>query len=411
MTPPPPLMKLRFMGGVIFSALFVWLVFIIPFSISAIELTFPILLLAGWLTHGLPWSRANRSLLSGEEKRAIAALLVYIALCTASLLYTGFLEKTARGLVGKLYEYAALFAIALFAARAPGLRTRCARALRWATGLVVIHALLQEWIIFRTDQTTDYDPILGHLLAYNRMVGPYKNPNDLATYLMVSGLLLLSQVFDRSNRRLSHALLLGLVFGCLVWIQSVGAMLGLAAGIGMLVLLNWRSRKRVVALGLVAVLFTGFFIYLGRHSLHEVLHLSDIASRDRLTMWHTAQTMIQDKPLLGLGYNTFMANYNRYVAGPTVWPAYAHNCYLQIAAETGWVGLAAFMVFLFYLFKTCFRAAWIIRESFLMGLVAGLIAFLVQSIFDTNLYAVRQAVLFWTLAGLAVGLSGVKSRL
>ncbi len=394
----------------IFSALFVWLVFVIPFSISAIELTFPILLLAGWLTHGRPWSRANRLLLSREEKKTLLALLAYMAVCTVSLLYTNFSVTTARGLVGKLYEYAALFTIALFAARAPSIGARCTRVLRWATWLVVVHALLQEWAVFRTGSTTDYDPILGNLLAYNRMVGPYKNPNDLATYLMVSGLLLLSQVFNRSNWRLSYLLLLGLVFGCLVWIQSVGAMLGLAAGIGMLVLLNWRRKKRVVALGLVAVLFSGFFIYLGRHSLYDVLHLSDVASRDRLTMWRTALAMIQDKPLGGLGYNTFMANYNRYIADPAAWPAYAHNCYLQITAETGLIGLAAFMGFLFCFFKTCFRAAWIAQDVFLMGLFAGLIAFLLQSIFDTNLYAVRQAVLFWTLAGLAVGLSGAATR-
>jgi O-antigen ligase len=392
----------------IFSALFVWLVFVIPFSISAIEITFPFLVLAGGSTHGWPWSRANRLLISGEEKKILWALLVYMAVCTASLLYTGFPATTTRGLVGKLYEYGALFAIALFAARAPAMGARCARVLWWATWLVVAHALLQEWVIARTVATTDHDPLLGHQLSYNRMVGPYKNPNDLATYLMVSGLLLLSQLFDRSNWRLSHLLLLVLVFGCLVWIQSVGAMLGLATGIGMLVLLNWKNRKRVTMLALVGILFAGSFLYLGRHSLREVLTLSDIASQDRLTMWQTALAMIQSKPLFGLGYNTFMANYNQYVVGPTVWPAYAHNCYLQITAETGLIGLAAFMVFLFYFFKSCFRAAWITRDTFLMGLFAGLIAFLVQSIFDTNLYAVRQAVLFWTLAGLAVGLSGSK---
>ena len=392
----------------IFSALFVWLVFVIPFSISAIEITFPFLLVAGWLTRGRPWSGANRSLISREEKTALGILLVYTAVCTASLLYTGFPGITVQGLVGKLYEYTALFAIALFAARAPDMGTRCARVMRWATWVVMLHSLVQEWAINRTITTTDYDPILGTLLAYNRMVGPYKNPNDLATYFMVSGLLLLSQVLNRSNRRWPQMLLLGLVFGSLVWIQSTGAILGLGVGIGLLVLLNRENRRRVIALIGVAVLFAALFLFLERHNLHDVLRLSDAASRDRLTMWHTAYAMIRSKPLLGLGYNTFMANYDHYVGNSAAWPAYAHNCYLQIAAESGLIGLAVFMAFLFYSLKTCFRAAWATKDTLLMGLLAGLIAFLVQSTFDTNLYAVRQAVLFWTLAGLTLGLSGTR---
>jgi hypothetical protein len=39
----------------------------------------------------------------------------------------------------------------------------------------------------------------------------------------------------------------------------------------------------------------------------------------------------------------------------------------------------------------------------LPGMVAAGIAFLVQSAFDTNFYALRQAALFWTLAGVALG--------
>ena len=39
----------------------------------------------------------------------------------------------------------------------------------------------------------------------------------------------------------------------------------------------------------------------------------------------------------------------------------------------------------------------------LSGFLAGLLAFVVQAGIDTNFYSLRQATLFWTLAGLAVG--------
>ncbi|MDP3767091.1 MAG: hypothetical protein Q8S13_03675, partial [Dehalococcoidia bacterium] len=52
------------------------------------------------------------------------------------------------------------------------------------------------------------------------------------------------------------------------------------------------------------------------------------------------------------------------------------------------------------------RAAGGARErALLAGLSAGLLAFVIQSGYDTNFYAMRQVAMFWVLAGLAVGLS------
>ena len=133
-------------------------------------------------------------------------------------------------------------------------------------------------------------------------------------------------------------------------------------------------------------------------------------------MWQTAWRMIQARPIFGHGLNTFMANYMSYVAGPTQGPAYAHNCFLQITAETGVLGLAAFLWFLWTLFSSGWQAIKNpssqaeVFKPFLAGVLAALIAFLVQSAFDTNLYSLRQAVLFWSLSGLAVGLSSAAQR-
>lgn len=400
-----------------FAALFIGLVFVIPFSIAAIEITFPLLLVVWMLAHRWPWNRGILSRLSREEQITLFALGIHVILCTASLTYSGSLYTTARGLVGKLYEYALLFIIGLFAARSPSAPRGCIRALQWAAGLVVAHSLLQEWAIHRVLYTTVRDPLLsGRTLDYLRMVGPYKNPNDLATYLMVVALLLISLAFH-PNRRVSPSqiLLLVLVLGCLVWVQSLGAFLGLWVGIGILLFFSGRKKRFVLALGGITAVATVLFLYLARNNLREILTLSDIASKDRMTMWDAAWAMIRAKPIFGLGYNTFMANYGAFVSDHNVWPSYAHNCYLQMAAEIGWVGLLSFLGFLFCFLRTCARALRAAERNpsaesptvpLLLGLFSGLSAFLVQSAFDTNFYALRQAVLFWTLAGLAAGLSG-----
>jgi putative inorganic carbon (HCO3(-)) transporter len=136
--------------------------------------------------------------------------------------------------------------------------------------------------------------------------------------------------------------------------------------------------------------------------------LLDAGAHDRWLMWQAALGMIRDRPWLGHGVNTFMANYLAYWVGGERFPRYAHNCYLQVAAETGLIGLSAFLGLLgavFWRVLAGVREATPEQRLLLLGLGAGLLAFATQSALDTNFYSLRQAALFWVLAGLAVGLS------
>ena len=70
---------------------------------------------------------------------------------------------------------------------------------------------------------------------------------------------------------------------------------------------------------------------------------------DRFKYWYTAFNMIKRHPFFGIGVGTFMANFFEYSAKPAVRDAYAHNCYLQIWAETGIFSLISFIALLFRL--------------------------------------------------------------
>ncbi len=397
----------------VFSALFAWLLFVTPFSIAAIEVTFPILLLL-WLF--LLRARRPTFMETPLVKPTLGALLSYIVVCLLSLAYSRFPDITARGLVGKLLEYSLLYVIGLYAAawvRTPRPYLRAILAAAW---LVVLHALLQQWALSHALASTVPDPILRHrTLDYLRMVGPYKNPIDLATYLLVVALLLLPILLGDDRRPSpSRLLLLTITLGCFLWTQSLGALLGLLAGMGFLGLLYRRQPRALAGLAALAVGACALFLLLEGDRLWATLTLSDLASRDRATMWNTAWAMILAKPWWGHGYNTFMPNYGNFAPDRHVWPAYAHNCYLQIVAETGLAGLASFSAFLFLAVRLWCRALrssaiYPVQDPFsvrlLAGLCAALIGFLAHSAFDTNLYALRQAVLFWSLAGVATGLS------
>lgn len=407
--------------GLLSQRLLAALLFVIPFSKAAIELLFPVMLVA-WL--GSRWFRGQKPSGKGTvlHSSTLYALLAYTAYAAWSISYSDFPDLSLRAWVGKTLEYSLMFVIAYDIVDRPGTAARGLNALFRSTWVVLAYGALQESIIHNPwkGSAMPMDPIFHQPLNYIRMVGPYENPNDLATYLMVMSLLAGAQILTNRRKR-NYFFLSGLLVFSLIWTRSLGALLGFMAGAVLLGLLHIR-RRRIVLGGLIAA-GVAFFIFLSTEPhIREVFTLTDVASQDRMTMWKTAWRITCVHPVIGHGLNTFMANYQRFAPDPHQWPAYAHNCYLQIAAETGLIGLAVFLWFLLSFFAACFqslrlnlapsqrtpeqRAHW----SMLAGLTAGLTAFLVQSAFDTNLYSLRQAALFWTLAGFSLGISRLLDR-
>ena len=401
--------------------------FLIPFSVAAVEMTFPILLILWLLGWKRPFSRKQGQGIPSGNQKVFWFLGLYIAICAISVVTSSFRKLSLTGYIGKTLEYALMFAIAADLVDQPQACRRAVRALLAAVGLVVCYALLQEWAIYRyhtLHQAMAADPIRGHILDYARMVGPYKNPNDLATFLMFTGLVAAGWLLrPPAGGRVSTVVLFltALVAGCLIWTQSLGAMLGLFGGLVFLGVVHRKSRKILFGLTGLTVAASVVFLVLSPDALQKIMTLSDVASKDRLSMWVTAWTMIVDHPIWGHGLNTFMANYCRYAIDAGRNPAYAHNCFLQITAETGIVGLITFLLFL----TGSGRLIWsalntrIVQpnaeepalRAALEGISAALLAFLIQSAFDTNFYALRQAALFWTLGGTAVGMSSRLIRL
>ncbi len=386
------------------------LLFAIPFSIAAIEILFPLLLLAwaaGWL-----FNPQKQSLWSLKSARPILLpLALYLILCAASIFYSSDAMLSLRGFTRKLLEYALLFVIAADVIRTPQASRRSLMAWMAAIWGVVLYGLAQEWALATAlYKVQALDPIRGELMDFVKMVGPYTTPNDLATFLMVMGLIVAGVLLNKQQLRgrFFYWLTALALAGCLIRTQSMGAVGGFCVGLILLLWLTPRRSARIGA-GVAVVLAVGLFIRAEPYPL-ESLTFSDLASQKRVGIWGTAGRMIKAKPLLGHGLNTFMANYATYSANTRSGPAYAHNCFLQVAAETGVAGLALFLWFLGAVMISCWRSlkragAGTVHPPWLAGLVAGLAAFLVQSLFDTNFYALRQAVLFWTLAGCAYGMS------
>jgi len=351
---------------------------------------------------------------SQSGRGILIALSGYLAVCSISVFISTHPLHSLIGLVGKTFEYALFFLMAGDIANDPALVEKGGKTLLWAAAWVGIYAVFQEgwighWNAF-PQHGVPMDPIIPRALVYGKMVGPYNNPNDLATFAMMALLMAIAHLAEKPRVPQMGRWLLGLLLiGCLVRASSRGALLGFSAGL--LFLLFFSPRQKWVRIGSVAILvIVSVLILIGKASIKEALLFADRASMERRDMWNIAWSMIQAKPLLGQGLNTFMANYLTYAVKPAQGPSYAHNCFLQIAAETGFLGLSCFLWFLVALFlsfwrslKASFRSPASAVRPWLIGFTAALMSFLIQSAFDTTLYSLRQATLFWTLAGLTFG--------
>lgn len=241
----------------------------------------------------------------------------------------------------------------------------------------------------------------------HRLRASFSNANDMSGWLVLfTPLLILVSFFIEEIKLLKKIYLILLSFLaiiCLVLGYSRGAFVGFFIA---LVLVFIYKRKKKVSLTPFLILIILFIIltplkkefYFNITSSHRVT--SVLVRQD---LWKRILAMIADYPLLGSGPSTYVPIIGRYSQDFHQDTSYPHNSYLHIAAEAGLAGLFAFI----WIFVTLFNAVYrILKETKsddnieLVGLLAGLVAFLVHSFFDTNLTSLQLATSFWLVVAL-----------
>jgi len=124
------------------------------------------------------------------------------------------------------------------------------------------------------------------------------------------------------------------------------------------------------------------------------------SGRDRF--WNDALHMAMEHPFFGFGLNTYTEALRGHPDARQGF--YAHNCYLQMAAEIGFAGLAVFLAVLIVFWREFFQKLRYVEDEFLLNMVwgmgAGFMAFLVHAFFDTTMYSVQLGMMHWLFMGL-----------
>ena len=169
----------------------------------------------------------------------------------------------------------------------------------------------------------------------------------------------------------------------------------------------WQTWLPIAVCSIIAVI--GFIFLptdqlIGRFS--DLAKTDDINADTRAVIWRESAGLVKDYPLFGSGLGTYESAYMKYKhVGPMFTIDYAHNDYLQVLVEIGIIGFLAGLVFLGRVFYGAARDTVYARsqeERYLaIACVTALIAILLHSFVDFNLYRSANAMIVAWIAGVA----------
>ncbi len=271
-------------------------------------------------------------------------------------------------------------------------------------------------------QSTGLDFIVWARTFGGRLSSSLGNPNFFSGYLVALIPLSLASAIKTSKSLKKLLLSVNTVFliVCLVltktrgsWIAFIISMLVFLALAGK-ILAKSANIKRLYIISAAVMVFISSYIVLSDNDYtrkFKSIFNPNIASiSERVFKWRTAQEMIKDHPLIGVGIGAVKVNYAlsqaearkkmRIVLRGTS-ESQVHNEYLQICAEAGALGLAAFLGIIVVFFAGVFRRRAPDSQPWITaGITAAVTGILVDSIPNFPLHIVPTGFLFWSYLGL-----------
>jgi len=410
---------------------FAFLIFLRLSDVIRGEYGVPSLFMA--LAPGLVLIAFGRWLLRGDEvgrgwRTALWLLVLYGAVCTASVLYASDGERTVAALLDYGDGIVIVLVMTLFLRTAKDLE-RTVWAIVIAGGILASLAVLQQ-VTGNFDATyagfsrVELRNIFDRNSGY-RSEGPV-SANYFALILVAVVPLAVERLIHARGRllKLVAAVTLASSVTAIVFTYSRGGLVAL--GMCCIPMLAWVPRRRigrlVVLAGVSAFVVGGFVLpadYLQRlGALTQIFAapsgaaLQDGALRGRLSEVTSAAMIFGDHPIAGVGYGNFEIHYPRYAQMLALdgrrEERQAHSLYLEVAAETGIVGMLAFGALVGGAAIGAFRARRRLTEEgdpssaqLAQGFGFALLGYLAGSIFLHLTYP-RY---FWLLIGIGLALN------
>lgn len=288
----------------------------------------------------------------------------------------------------------------------PSLVRRCLTALVISSAVVSAYGIYQNYF---GELSTVWQDTSVFAEIRGRVVSVFENPNVLGEYLILLFPLTLAMMATakKANARFGFFVCAVMNCLCLVFTWSRGAWIGFAIAT---VVFLCVSSKYFFTAGLltIPVISTVAVFKVDSSIIRRITSFGDSSTSYRLGIWEGTLRMLEDVGLygIGIGEGAFTKLYPVYALAGIEAAPHSHNLYLQIAVETGYLSLLAFLVFVLVFTQCslsfCKNAISSRNRLISIGIFCGVLGFLIQGLTDYVWYNNRIFLLFWMLVGLGV---------
>jgi O-antigen ligase len=389
--------------------------FCLPFSKSVIEICVTLAFLA-YFTKKIFIEKSTRLKI---DKKILIALCLFSFFSVLSIVNSQYLNLSVRAIFSKMFKWVLLFIVVADTVKTKAQLKRVVITMALSCVLILADAAYQQYItgIDFLHYPNRYPVFKMYHRSFGGLTFPtasFPYPNDFAAwlniYLFTFFSLTIFKFWRIKNIRFPAAGLCLLLFFFLFRTASRGGLAGAAVSFVLTLVINIRKSVFPFVALLLAMIIVFSFVPIARTYFTEEILNVGLSLDDRMYMWSTGWRIFKEHPILGNGINTFFEHFknfrtdeeSRFIRG-----SYAHNCFLQMASDIGVFGLMSFLAFVVFTIysniKRSIKDPSLFKNSFVMGLSLGIVAFLTHSFFDTNLYSLNLAALFWVSMGLVEG--------
>ena len=232
--------------------------------------------------------------------------------------------------------------------------------------------------------------------TYLRATSIFPDPHMLSFYVGMLIPLALGLIFIAKNKGWPLAAFITLTL-CDALTFSRGGYLGILAGIVFLLIFLWRKigiKYKIAVLALISLMALIFIIPNPlANRFYSIFNLKEGSNQGRLETWNRALEVVKNNPLTGVG----IGNYPLEIKPTAAYrePIYAHNTYLDIAAETGIGNALVWMALLLVVGVRLYKKSQ--KNIFWLAITGSLIIFSVHSLVETAIYSPVVLTLFLLL--------------
>jgi O-antigen ligase len=255
---------------------------------------------------------------------------------------------------------------------------------------VIISLLAIHQYLFGFRHTIEYlskqnnpRPFILDYIGRKRVFFPFVTPNILASYLIM----MIPLAWLSKNKIIVFPMIIALFLT-----KSLGAIFSLSLALFFCVsVMNTSLKNKALLISALATIIIVLFI--NRSSAPQP-HVKPAFSTDmRMSYWRDTISIIKRFPFTGVGAGNFNLRASRY----------AHNSYLQIWAELGFLGILAIIWLIIKVMRNNFMNIKFFCSDYRIACLATAnLAFFVHNFIDFGFFLPEVSLLWWIILGLSL---------